>query len=107
MRSTLDANVPTLTLNWDKPSNVLTAEEVTAYDIRFRPTENWCEKGYHNMTVDSSVASVLLTRENGLNPQIRYDFEIRARNDHTEGEWSKISKYLGMYIIMFVVYVLN
>jgi len=98
LRSTLDTNIPSLTLNWDKPSNVKTAEEVTAYDIRFRTAGSLLRSGYHMVTVDSPAASALLTIENGLNPQTRYDFEVRARNaDHCEGKWSKVSKYIGRF----------
>jgi len=43
------------------------------------------------MTVDSSATSVVLTRENGLNPLTEYDYKIRARNDHCKGEWSNVS----------------
>ena len=47
------------------------------------------------MTVDSPATSVLLTRENGLNPLKAYDFEVRARStDDCEGEWSSISERL-------------
>ena len=48
------------------------------------------------MTVDSLATSVFLTRENGLNPLTKYQFDVRARNaDHCEGEWSRISEYFG------------
>jgi len=116
LRSTLNPKIPSLTLNWDKPSNVKTAEEVTAYDIRFRPAASWWRKGYYKMTVDSPATSVLITRENGLNPLTTYDFEVRARNAGLhEGEWSKVSKYIGMYIpsltnsvlLMVEVYILG
>ena len=96
LRSNPDPDIPTVTLYWDKPSNVKTAEEVTAYDIRFRPAGSWWRKDYQMMTVDYSATSVHLTRENGLNPQTRYEIEVRARNDHCEGEWSQVSKYIGM-----------
>ena len=99
LRSTLESDILSLTLNWDKPSNVKTAEEVTAYDIHFRPAGRWWIQGYHKMTVDSSATSVVLTRENGLNPLTMYEFEVRARNDHCEGEWSKVSKYIGIFIV--------
>ena len=68
------------------------------------------------MTVDSPATTVLLTRENGLNPLTTYDFEVRARNaGHHEGEWNKVSKYIGMYIpnltnsvlLMVEVYILG
>ena len=58
------------------------------------------------MTVDSPATSVLLTRENGLNPLKAYDFEVRARSaDDCEGEWSSISERLkgnshsGWYLV--------
>ena len=98
LRSTLDPDILTLTLNWDKPSNVTTAEEVTAYDIRFRPTGSLLRKGYRMVTVDYPATSILLTRENGLNSLTRYDFEVRAWNASCEGEWSQVSKYIGMFI---------
>ena len=99
LRSTLHTNIPSLTLNWDKPSNVKTAEEVTTYDIRFRPAGSWWIQGYRKRTVNSPATSVHLTRENGLNPLTKYEFEVRARNDHCEGEWSKVSIYIGTFIV--------
>jgi len=75
---------------------------VTAYDICFRPAgswwRSWWRKDYYKMTVDSPATSVLITRENGLNPLTTYDFEVRARKNNCEGEWSKISKYIGTLI---------
>jgi len=103
LRSTLDTNIPSLTLNWDIPSNVETAEEVTAYDICFRPAgswwRSWWRKDHYKMTVDSPATSILITRENGLNPLTTYEFEVRARNDHGVGEWNKGFKYIGAFII--------
>jgi len=99
LRSILDTNKPSLTLNWDKPNNVVTAEDLIAYDIRFRPAVGW-RKDYHMLTVDSPVTSVLLTRENGLNPLTTYDFEVRAQNAvHNEGKWIKLSKYIGRFTV--------
>jgi len=97
LRSTLDTNIPSLTLNWDKPSNVKTAEEVKTYDIHFRPAGSSLRKT--QVTVDSPATCVHLTRENGLNPLTTYEFEVRARNDHCEGEWSKVSIYIGTFIV--------
>ena len=75
---------------------------MTAYDICFRPAgswwRSWWRKDYYKMTVDSPATSVLITRENGLNPLTTYDFEVRARNDHGEGEWNKGFKYIGAFI---------
>ena len=49
------------------------------------------------VTVDSPATSVHLTRENGLNPLTMYEFEVRAQNDQCEGEWSKVSIYIGTF----------
>jgi len=68
---------------------------VTAYDIRFRPAGSWWIQGYRKIAVNSPATTVLLTRENGLNPLTTYEFEVRARNDHCEGEWSKVSIYIA------------
>ena len=99
LRSTSDTNTPSLTLTWDKPSNVQAAEDVTAYDIHFRPAGIWWIQDYiytyDERTVDSPATSVLLT---GLNPLTTYDFEVRARNAGQDGEWNKFSEYIGMFI---------
>jgi len=95
LKSTLDTKRPSLTLNWDKPNNVKTAKDVTAYDVRFRPSENRREESFTKLTLKAPVTCILLTRECGLNSLVKYDFEVRARNAKREGKWSTISEYTG------------
>jgi len=39
LRSTLNTSEASLILNWDQPNNVITAGDVTAYDIRLKHLE--------------------------------------------------------------------
>ena len=95
--SILDISRPSLTLYWDKPVNCIVDEDVTAYDIRFRPSASFEEKDYCHMAVTGSAGSVLLTRESGLKPLMKYKFEVRARNTGSEGNWSSKLEYIGMH----------
>lgn len=97
LRSTLDDTIPSLILNWDKPSNAITDEDVTAYDIRFPLPEAGRHTGYRRLTLKAPATSVRLTRESGLKPLLKYEFEVRSRNAEREGEWSTVSKYIGVY----------
>ena len=55
--------------------------------------------------MDSPATSVLLMRENGLNPLTMYDFEVRAQNaGHNEGEWRKVSEFIGMYEFILALF---
>lgn len=110
LRSTLDTNQPSLTLTWDKPKNVKSDRDVSNYDIRFRPSGSVRESDYCEGNVKASATSVHLTRRNRLKPLIKYDFEVRARNSGHKGNWSTVSKYIGMDtpLYMFILYlVLN
>ena len=98
LRSTMDPSTGSLTLEWDKPLNCETDQDVTAYDIRFRPSESSVEEGYCKVTLKAPTMSILLMRESGLRPLMKYDFEVRARNTSYDGNWSRESKYVGMCI---------
>ena len=95
----LDTSGPSLTLNWDRPSNTQTAEDVRAYIIRFRPSGCVREDAYYEMTVSAPVTNILLTREDGLKPLTGYDFEVRAQNGDNNGEWSTVSQYIGTCVL--------
>jgi len=101
LRSSLDTNKHSLSLNWDKPNNAKASGDVTAYDIRFRPSESRTGEGYRKMTVRAPITSILLTEESGLQPLRTYDFEVRARNDGHEGKWSKLET-TGIYVFQCV-----
>ena len=96
LRSVLDTSKPSLTLNWNRPKNIQTTEDVRTYNIRFRPSGSVKEDAYCKMTVNSAPKmSIVLMREDGLKPLTKYDFEVRAQNDDHEGEWSTVSEYIG------------
>jgi len=102
LRSTLDTDIPTLTLHWDKPKNMVTDGDVISYDIRFKPTGSGWEGNYCKHIVNPPATSILLTRESGLKPMTKYDFEIRVQSFCHEGKWTKDSKYISKFIIYFV-----
>jgi len=95
LRANLNPTEASLTLNWDLPNNVITARDVTAYDIRFKASGGG-NNYFSVMTVNAPARSIHLTRESGLNPHAKYMLEVRARNFHCQGEWSCISEYIGM-----------
>jgi len=90
LRSSLDTNKHSLSLNWDKPNNAQASGDVTAYDIRFRPSGSMTGEDYCKMTVRAPITSILLTEESGLQSLRTYDFEVRARNDGHKGRWSRL-----------------
>jgi len=99
LRSVLDTSRPSLTLNWDRPNNTQSTEDVGRYNIRFRPSGSVREDAYCMMTVNAPTTSIVLTREDGLKTLTKYDFEVRAHNDDHEGEWSTVSEYIGTCVL--------
>jgi len=104
LKSVLDESKPSLTLNWDRPYNTQTCEDVRAYTIRFRPSGSVREDSYCKMTVSARITSIVLTREDGLKTLTKYDFEVRAQNDDHEGEWSTVSEYIGTCVFNMCSY---
>ena len=101
LRSTLDPDIPTLTLHWDKPRNMTTDGDVKSYDIRFKPCGR--KGNYCQMAVVAPATSILLTRESGLKPMTKYDFEIRAQSFDQEGKWTKHSKYISKFVVYMLL----
>ena len=102
LRSTLDPDIPTLTLHWDKPRNMTTDGDVKSFDVRFKPCGR--EGNYCKETVVAPATSILLTRESGLKPLTKYDFDVRAQSVFQEGRWSTLSKYIGMCLFCMFKY---
>ena len=94
----MDPSTGSLFLEWERPMNCETDQDVTAYDIRFRPSGSSVEEGYCKLMLKAPTRSILLTRESGLRPLMKYDFEVRARNTSYDGNWSRETKYVGMCI---------
>ena len=90
---TLNPNEPSVTLNWDPPTNIVNTWDVTSYDVRFKPSNR---QHYDHKMVNGAVTSVHLTLDDGLEPLTRCVFEVRARNfDHT-GEFTPVAASVGM-----------
>ena len=85
----------TVTLSWKQPVNIQTSEEVSEYQVRFKPTVSW---HYKEIKVkDSSCTAIIdVTQESGLVSSRPYTFEVRARNICGEGEWQETSAFCGM-----------
>ena len=98
LRSTLDTDQLSLTLNWDKPKNAMTAGDVSTYEIRFWPSNIVNAKNNYSSIMETTT-SICLTRKSGLQPLTKYDFEVRVRNADRKGEWSTVSEYIGMGIL--------
>ena len=58
LRSTLDANIPSLTLNWDRPDNAKAPDVVTVYDIYFRPSGSPKDKERSKTITNTSAVTV-------------------------------------------------
>ena len=101
LTAVVDEHTPSIILKWDRPSN---AGGVTAYDVRYQPSNSWWITPYHRMTVTAPATSVLLARNSGLHLPAIYNFEVRARDANCEGQWSKISEYNGTYRMFDLIY---
>ena len=91
---TVDESV---TLNWNTPVNIQRAEEVSEYQIRFKPHGG---ERYNEITVKDSCTTASIDFMQ-LMPSKYYTFEVRARNECGEGEWEKMSAFCGMLVRMY------
>ena len=90
-----------MTLSWNPPVNVQSADELTGYLIRFNllGTEN-----YDEMTVSGAMTSVVFTRESSqLVPLKHYHFQVKAQSACGEGEWSDVSAYYGKILCTYAL----
>ena len=87
---TVDENIPTITLSWNSPVNIQSADELNEYHIHvFRNEQK------NGTPFRTSTTSFLLTRELGLDPLENYHFQVRAQCGREEGEWNQVSAYYG------------
>ena len=93
LSAAVDEKIPSVTLSWKPPVNVLGAEELTGYWIRFNLLGS---ESYDDMTVSGATTSVVLTREfSQLVPLKHYHFQVKAQSARGEGEWDDVSAYYG------------
>lgn len=70
-----------------------TSTSETQSESRSGLAEDFCK-----VAVYAPATSIVLTRESGLKPLTKFDFDVRARNAEHEGEWSTVSEYIGMWV---------
>ena len=88
-----------VTLSWNPPVNIQRAEEVSDYQIRFKPLGSG-DYNHKSVKVTDSCATnidVDFTRHVSSD---HYTFEVRARNDCNEGKWEKTSAFCGTLVCM-------
>ena len=85
-----------MTLSWNPPANVQSADELTGYWIDIKPDGNENAKALRT-TVEGSNTTEVFTRALGLEPLVRYRFKVWAKSGHTDGESKEVSVYFGMY----------
>ena len=70
-----------------------TSTSETQSESRSGLAEDFCK-----VAVYAPATSIVLTRESGLKPLTKFDFDVRALNAEHEGEWSTVSEYIGMWV---------
>ena len=103
LKPKMDPRTGFLTLEWDKPKNCETVQDVTVYDVRFKPCTSLERKDYQMMTVKATARNIILTRESGLKLLKNYQFEVRTRNAGYEGKWSGTLEHIGMFLCVCLI----
>ena len=96
---TLDRNKPSLTLDWEPPTNIDLSNpaELTQYEVSINATKEQ-EQYIIQKIVPSHFTTLTLTRKSGLILDSVSQFSVRAKNcDDQTGEWISVSKLIGMY----------
>ena len=91
----VDKLIPSVTLKWNPPLSALPTETIE-YLIRFKVdgSATWNQ----DEIVAGSNTTVVLTRESGLVPLVRYHFQVRARSGEDEGDCKEVSAFYGICI---------
>ena len=92
--ATVDTRTPSIVLNWDPPhdNQSATGDPVIQYDIRFKPENEDC---YSETTITPPTTSLVVGRDLGLKPLLKYSFEVRPRNEYFRGMWEMVIEYVG------------
>ena len=101
LKLTLNRNKPSLTLDWEPPTNVDVSNpaELTQYEISFKAVE---QEGYSKI-VPSSSTTLTLTSESGLILDCNCQFSVRAKNrDDKAGNWTSATELIGMYDVLVI-----
>lgn len=96
LRFALDRDKPSLTMSWERPSNVDVnrPDELTQYEIFFKPEG---QQMFTSHTVPGSSTTLTLTRKSGLVLDPVSQFSVRALNrDRQAGEWITVTQLIGI-----------
>lgn len=96
LRLTLDRDKPSLTMSWERPSNVDVnrPDELKKYEISFKAEG---QRTYTSHTVPGSSTTLTLTRKSGLVLDPVSQFSVRALNrDQQAGEWITVTQLIGI-----------
>ena len=104
LSSSVNPNVPSVTLTWDPPSNFGDGiqcpwSDVTKYHIRFKPKRGNCFEIH-----DCFTTSIVFNRDSGLTPLTTSVLEVRAQCGNCIGQWKTVSTFIGKYTIVFNIY---
>ena len=66
--------------------------------------ENSCLAQEIPDSLPSSFDSVVFTKQSGLIPLATSSFEVRASNNYSAGEWTRVSAYIGIQMECNVVH---
>lgn len=61
--------------------------------------ESDCLPQENSDSAPSSFDSVAFIKQSGLIPMATSIFEVRATNNYSAGEWTRVSAYIGMQIV--------
>ena len=67
--------------------------------------ENNCLAQENPDCLPSSFDNVVFTKKSGLIPLATTNFEVRASNIHSPGEWARVSAYIGIKTECSVVHI--
>ena len=96
----VDEHKPSVTLQWTKPSNIWTVQEVMSHEIRFSPCQSR-QYGHSMYTelppLEGYCRDITLGREQ-LRPLTTYDFEVRAVSSDGAGPWTAVTKHFCKHL---------
>ena len=104
LRFALDRDKPSLTMSWERPSNVDVnrPDELTQYEIFFKPEG---QQTFTSHTVPGSSTTLTLTRKSGLVLDPVSQFSVRALNrDRQAGEWITVTQLIGIAAAHLIMY---
>ena len=100
LKLTLDRSKPSLTLNWEPPTNIDLSNpaELTQYEISTKEQEHSIQT-----FVSSPSTTITLTRRSGLKLDSVCQISVRAKNCYDQtGKWVSKKILIGMYDILII-----